>query len=66
VVVDGVVAGHGRSARKGRRLELQVELFTPLSARQREQLEAAAARIAEIVEAEPSVAIGAVEARPHL
>jgi hypothetical protein len=65
LVIDGVVAGLWQQRRIGRRLEIGVEAFRPLSPRQHEQLEAAVARVGEIVEAECSLALGAVEARPH-
>ncbi len=65
LVFDGVVAGLWQQRRIGHRLEIGVEAFRPLSPRQHEQLEAAVARVGEIVEAECTLALGAVEARPH-
>jgi hypothetical protein len=66
VIVDGQVAGLWRHRRKGRKLEIVVDAFVSLSARLRKQVEAAAARIGEISEAEVSTSFGPVEARPHL
>lgn len=67
VLVDGVVAGRWQQRQAGRRLEVRVEPFQPLSADQYQGLEAAVARVREIVEVERVVlALGAVEARPHL
>jgi Winged helix DNA-binding domain len=65
LVLDGIVAGRWQQRRIGRRLAIGVEAFRPLSQQQHEQLKAAAARIGEIVEAECTLALGAVEARPH-
>jgi hypothetical protein len=65
LVIDGVVAGLWQQRRIGRRLEIGVEAFEPLSRQQHEQLETAVARIEEIIEAECTVALGAIEARPH-
>ena len=66
LVIDGVVAGVWQQRRKGRRLDVQVEAFQPLRADQQRELEAAAARIGEIVEAESALSLGAIDARPHL
>ncbi len=65
LVIDGVVAGLWRQRRSGRRLEITVEAFRPLSPQQRQQLQAVVARIDEVVEAECTLALGAVTARPH-
>jgi hypothetical protein len=66
VVVDGVVAGLWQQRRSGRRVEIVVEAFQPLSGDQHQQLEAAARRIGEIVETESVFSLGTVDARPHL
>lgn len=66
LLVDGVVAGLWQHRRTGQRLEVRVEPFQALSARQHRELEAAAARIGEIVEAEGVLTVGAITARPHL
>ena len=64
VVVDGVVDGVWQQRRKGKRLEIRVEMFQPLSADQHQQLEATAVRIGEIAEAESALSLGAVAAAP--
>jgi DNA glycosylase AlkZ-like len=66
VVVDGIVAGLWQQRRTGQRLEIRVEAFRPLSTHQRQELEAAVARVGEIVEAQSALSLGAVDARPHL
>jgi hypothetical protein len=65
LVIDGVVAGLWQQRRSAHRLEIGVEAFQPLSPRQLEQLEAAVARIGEIVDTECTLALGAVAVRPH-
>jgi hypothetical protein len=66
LLLDGTVAGVWERRRSGRRLELRVEPYQPLGARQRRQLEAQAARVGEILEASATLALGTVDARPHL
>lgn len=66
VLVDGVVAGLWQQRQRGRRVEIRVEAFQPLSADQHQELEAAVARIGEIREVQSTLSLGAVEARPHL
>jgi hypothetical protein len=66
MVADGIVAGLWQQRRTGRRLEIRVEAFQPLSAHQHQELEAAVVRIGEIVEAEGVLSLGAVDAHPHL
>lgn len=66
VVIGGIVAGLWQHKRSGRRLAVRVEVFQPLSDRQHQELEAAAARIGEIAEAKSSLTLGPVEAHPHL
>jgi hypothetical protein len=66
VLVDGVVAGLWQQRRKGQRLDIQVETFQPLNDRQHQELEGAARRIGEIVEAESILSLGVIDARPHL
>ncbi len=66
LVIDGVVAGRWQQRRiSGHRLEIGVEAFRPLSPQQHEQLQAAVARVGEIVESECMLVLGAIEARPH-
>src|SRR5262249_41444947 len=67
MIVDGIVAGRWRQRRTGRRIEIAVEAFQPLTVSQQRALEAAGARIGKIMEAEQVVlALGAIDARPHL
>lgn len=66
VIVDGIVAGIWQQRRTGRHLAIRAEVFQPLSAHQHYELEAAAARIGEIAEAETTLSLGPVEGRPHL
>jgi len=66
LLVDGVVAGLWQRRRSGRKLEITVEPFGRLTARQRRQVDAEAGRVGEILEAAVTLTFGAVEARPHL
>jgi hypothetical protein len=66
VMIDGVLRGIWLYKRAGDRLDIMVESFQPLAGRQRDKLEAAAARLGEIVEAEPILSVGPVRPRPHL
>jgi hypothetical protein len=66
VMIGGVLRGIWLYRRTARRLEVRVELFQPLTGRQQVALEAAAARVGEIVEAESELTVGPVTARPHL
>jgi hypothetical protein len=66
VLVDGVVAGLWQQRRRGRRLEIRVEAFHPLSTDHLQELEAAVRRIGEFVEAESVLFLGEVDSRPHL
>jgi hypothetical protein len=66
LLLDGAVAGVWQRRRAGRRLEVAVEPYHPLSARQRRRLEAEAARIGEILEAEAALEIGTIDVRPHM
>jgi hypothetical protein len=66
VLIDGMVAGLWQQRLRGGRLEVRVEAFQPLSARQQQELEAAVARVGVIVEAQAVLTLGAVAARPHL
>lgn len=66
IIIAGVVAGVWQYQRHGRRLEIRAETLHPLSAGQRRELTAAAARVGEIMEAEATLSLGAVDVRPHL
>jgi hypothetical protein len=65
LVVNGVVAGLWQQRRTGRRLEIVVESLQSLTQEQLVQLQAAAARVGEVVEMECTLVLGAVDARPH-
>jgi hypothetical protein len=66
LLVDGVVAGVWERRRERGRLEVRVEPVGPLSGRQRRALEREARRVGEILEAETTLEVGAVDVRPHL
>lgn len=66
LLVDGVAIGLWQQQRRGRRLEIQVEAFQPLSAQQQQDLEVTATRIGEMAQAEGIFSPRAVEARSHL
>lgn len=66
LVVDGVVAGIWQHRRAGTRLAVRVDPSRPLTEPQRWRLDAEARRIGEIWEANATLEVGAVEARPHL
>jgi hypothetical protein len=65
VIVDGVVRGVWHQRRKGRRIELTVETWSALSGTRLKALEVQAARVAEILEGEPSLTLGPVTVGPH-
>jgi hypothetical protein len=65
VIIGGVVAGVWSLRRKGKRAEIRVETSHALHARQRHELEMAAARIGETTQTEVALSFGAVDARPH-
>jgi hypothetical protein len=66
LVVDGVVAGLWQRHRRGRRLELRVDPFRPLGARQRRQLDEQAERIGAFFGSPVELQMGRVEPRAHL
>jgi hypothetical protein len=65
LLIDGVVAGVWHQRRSGRRLAVTVEPLTRLTRAHRAALEAEVVRVGEIVEAEPTLAIGAVTVGGH-
>ena len=60
LLVDGVVGGVWHQRRSGRRVEITVEPLRALTGAQRRDLEADAALVGGVLEAEPVLAIGAV------
>lgn len=65
LLVNGVVAGMWQHRRSGRKLDITVEPFDPLTAKQRRQLDDQVTRIGEILEAGPRLSIGAVTVGAH-
>jgi len=65
MLIDGVVAGIWHQRLAGSKVTLTVEPFGKLSPTHRAELEEQAERLGEILEAEPSVAIGTVTAGKH-
>jgi hypothetical protein len=66
VLVDGVVAGVWHMKRSGRKMNIIVEPFDPLTAPQRRELNDQVARIGEFFEGNPQLTIGTVAAGGHL
>src|SRR5579859_4980023 len=66
LLVDGTVAGVWTRQAQGRRVDLRVESFTPLRARQQDLLAAEATRVGAILEAPITLTVGPVTVRPHL
>jgi hypothetical protein len=65
LLVDGVVAGVWHQRRSGRRLAVTVEALTPLSARQRRELNAEVERVGQILEGAATLTEGPVAVGPH-
>lgn len=65
VLVDGVVAGVWHQRRSGRRVDLTVELLGSDNARVRRLIEVEAERLAEILDATPSVTFDVVSVGAH-
>jgi hypothetical protein len=65
LLVDGVVAGVWHQRRSGRRVDITVEPFGRLAARARRQLDQQVQRVADVLEAVPTLTIGPVSVGPH-
>ena len=65
LLVDGVVGGVWHGRRSGRRVEITIEPLRQLTAGQRRDLDADAALVGRVVEAEPVLAIGRVTVGAH-
>jgi Winged helix DNA-binding domain len=65
LLVDGIVAGVWHHRRSGRRLDVTVEPFAPLTARQRRDLDDQVERVGEVLEGAPRLTIGTVTVGPH-
>ena len=61
LLIDGVVAGIWRRARKGKKIEIAVEPARRLSSQERSELEAEADRIGSFLAAEPTLRVGRVD-----
>jgi Winged helix DNA-binding domain len=57
LLVDGFVAGIWERSRRGQRVELGVRPFVPLTGRQRDELEAQAARMGRFLDAEVALVV---------
>ena len=62
LLIDGVVAGIWRRAKKGKKVEIAVEPAQRLSSEERSELEAEAERIGSFLGAEPTLRVGRLEA----
>ena len=62
---DGVVAGVWHQRRSGRRLDVTVEMFGPLPAFRRRELETQVERVGRVLEGTPTLTLGPVTVGPH-
>ena len=58
LLIDGCVAGIWERRTRGRRVEIRVEPFVPLTTPQGQQVEAEAVRIGESLDIEVALALG--------
>ncbi|HSJ55105.1 MAG TPA: winged helix DNA-binding domain-containing protein, partial [Anaerolineae bacterium] len=65
LLVAGTVAGIWHQRRSGRKIDVTVEPFWPLTAAQRDELDRQVRRIGEFMEGEARWTIGAVSTGPH-
>ncbi|MGV9779438.1 winged helix DNA-binding domain-containing protein [Streptosporangium sp. NPDC003464] len=65
LLVDGTAAGVWHQRRSGRRLDITVEPFAPLTAARRSELDAQVERVGEFLEGEPRLTIGTVTVGAH-
>jgi hypothetical protein len=65
LLVDGVVGGVWHQRRSGRKLTITVEPLRELTARQRRELDDEAALVGTVMEATPTLTVGAVTVGPH-
>jgi len=65
LLIDGVVAGVWHQRRSGRKLDITVEPFGRLTSAQRRELDDQVARVGEILEGSPRLAIGTVTVGAH-
>jgi hypothetical protein len=65
MLVGGVVAGLWHHRLSGKKLDITVEPFDPLTPAQRRELDEQVERIGELLERTPSMTIGKVTVGPH-
>ena len=65
LLVDGVVGGVWHQRRSGRKLAITVEPLAELTASQRRQLEEEVELVGSVMEARPTLTVGAVTVGPH-
>jgi hypothetical protein len=65
VLVDGTIAGIWHQRASGRNLDVTVELFAPLDAGHRHDLDDQVARLADFLDVRPRLAFGTVSVGPH-
>ncbi|MDP9869818.1 MULTISPECIES: winged helix DNA-binding domain-containing protein [Streptosporangium] len=65
LLVDGTAAGVWHQRRSGRRLDITVEPFAPLTAARRGELDDQVERVGEFLEGEPRLTIGTVTVGAH-
>lgn len=65
MLVDGVVGGIWHQRRSGRKVAITVEPFTKLTARRRRELDDQVTRVADILEATPTMTIGPIQIGGH-
>jgi hypothetical protein len=65
MLVDGVVGGVWHQRRAGRKLAITVEPLDELTATQRRQLEDEVDLVGAVMEARPTLTVGAVTVGPH-
>lgn len=66
LLLDGEVAGVWERPARGRRIRVRVDPFLALGKRQLRELEAEAARVGRVLEAEAELELGDVQVRAHL
>jgi hypothetical protein len=66
VLIDGVVRGIWHQRRSGKKVDITVEPFAELTAKQRRELDGQADRIGEVLESRLCLTLGVVTARSHL
>jgi len=65
LLVDGVVAGVWHQKKSGKSVAITVDPLTPLTAKQRKQLDAQVERVGAVLQLKPSLTIDTVTVGPH-